>query len=114
MMKQEKRLEIQLYGLAEVKEATQDDYERLARLGIGFVPDDLLHPEVIEAAKQLDLLPKDFVPRVAQKPHYTKEEIEAYQKAAQRYREEARRKNAIRKALHEQRQEPNPSPTREP
>ncbi|WP_142525052.1 hypothetical protein [Methylacidimicrobium cyclopophantes] len=98
---------IQIEGFQEYKEGIQNAYEDLAR-GIGLdVYYYLLYPETIEAAKELGLVPRNFVPRVSEKPQFTQEEREAYRKALAQHRAELEAKE---KALAEERRQTQPSP----
>ncbi|WP_178086875.1 hypothetical protein [Methylacidimicrobium tartarophylax] len=82
MEKQDIEQGIQLSSLEEVRQRVREAYSKLAR-GVGDDVDyECMFPEVIEAYKQLGVLPRNFVPpKIPDKPQFTKEEREAVRKA---------------------------------
>ena len=107
MEKQDIEQGIQLSSLEEVRQGVREAYSKLAR-GVGVRTNyELMFPEVIEAYKQLGVLPRNFVPpKIPDKPQFTKEEREAVRKALalrkQQWEEE-------RKAKEEQKRLRNPA-----
>ncbi|MDD4932692.1 MAG: hypothetical protein PHO89_04410, partial [Methylacidiphilaceae bacterium] len=116
MQKQDIEEGIQLLGgLEELRRSTLEAYAKLARGRMVDVYYDLMYPEVIEAYKQLGVLPKNFVPpQVPDKPQFTKEEHEAFRKACLLHRQQMEAEEAERKAEKERRRIGNGNPALPP
>ncbi|MDD4932691.1 MAG: hypothetical protein PHO89_04405 [Methylacidiphilaceae bacterium] len=116
MQKQELEEGIQLLGgLEELRRSTLEAYAKLARGRDVNIYYDMMYPEVIEAYKQLGVLPKNFVPpQIPDRPQYTKEEHEAFRKACLLHRQQVEAEEAERKAEKERRRIGNGNPALPP
>lgn len=83
MWKQEIEVGVQLLGgLEELRQSVLKGYAMLARGRDEDIYYDLMYPEVVEAYKELGVLPRNFVPpKIPDQPQYTEEETKALREA---------------------------------